>query len=214
MIELHSRCYYPIYDGFKSSDYPPQKFIKAIKGQPINGYAHIPLRNGKTIKLEQSNAEAAVRIFGQWAAARLGELGLGEVTLMPIPSSSHTDPSADFTAKRMCEAINEFARPNFPIAPSLTQITAVTGSSKGGSRKFTDIRDNLHCHGGVAGQRLILIDDVATSGNHLKACATILRDAGATVDHAICAGRTIWERPADMWDVPVENVDWDNGDFD
>ena len=208
MIALHSRCFYPVYGGFQASDYPPSKFIKAIKGQPVNGYANIPLLDGTKRKLTAQNPLLALAVFGQWAAAKIAELGVPAPTLVPIPSSDHTDPCDDFTAKKMCEAINHYAGGQYEIAACLTQRTAVLGSSKGGSRKFTDIRDNLHCHLNMAGKVAILIDDVATSGNHIKACATILRNDGATVDHAICAGRTAWDRPAEMWQVPVENIDW------
>lgn len=214
MIELHSRCYYPIYDGFKSGDYPPQKFIKALKGQAVNGYAHIPLIDGRRLKLNAQNAHLAVQVFGQWGAEKLDLIGVASPSLVPIPSSTHTDPCDDFTAKSMCEAINEYADGPYEILPCLYQATAVQGSSKGGSRKFVDIRDNLRMNGNVAGKTVILVDDVKTSGNHLRACATILREQGATVDYALCAGRTVWERPDDMWSVPLENVDWDNGEFD
>jgi adenine/guanine phosphoribosyltransferase-like PRPP-binding protein len=41
----------------------------------------------------------------------------------------------------------------------------------------------------VAGQRLVLVDDVIASGGHLRAAAAFLNDCGAVVTHAICAAQ-------------------------
>ena len=209
MIELHARCYYPSYGGYQTNDYPPWKFVKCLKGEAVNGYANVPDVGGYQRQIDANSRHVAFNVFGKWAAQELAQMGLGNPTLVPIPSSSHVDPNADFTAKRLCAAINAVAGNAYEVLPCLRQREAVKGSSKGGSRKFVDIRDNLACHGDLAGKTVVLIDDVSTSGNHLKACATILRQEGATVGHAICAAKTIWERPADMWAVPVENIDWD-----
>ena len=39
----------------------------------------------------------------------------------------------------------------------------------------------------IAGQRLVLVDDVIATGGHLRAAAAFLNDCGAIVTHAICA---------------------------
>nr|WP_317893123.1 hypothetical protein [uncultured Sphingomonas sp.] len=213
MIELHARCYYPAYSGYQNGDFPPFKLVKALKGEAIRGFANIPNPDGSTWRLEDDTRNRAFDAFGSWAAQRLQQLGIGVPVLIPIPSSQHVDPNADFTALRMCRAITSNSNVQYPIAACLTQRHAVLGSSKGGSRKFIEIRDNLVCHAPPGQITAVLVDDVKTSGNHLKACATILRQHGVTVNHAIVAGRTVWERQADMWTVPVENADWDNEGF-
>lgn len=209
MIELHARCYYPSYGNYQSSDFPPFWFVKALKGEQLKAYADIPTLTGGTRRMDKSSRNVAFEEFGKWAAGQVAAIGIQSPILVPVPSSSHVNVTEDFTALWLCRAINEFGKTNYAIDPCLTQREAVLASSKGGSRKFTDIRDNLHCHADMDGERIILVDDVVTSGNHLKACATILRAQGSIVDHAICAGRTAWERPAQMWAVPIENVDWD-----
>jgi len=41
----------------------------------------------------------------------------------------------------------------------------------------------------IAGQRLVLVDDVIATGGHIRAAASFLNDCGADVTHAICAAR-------------------------
>jgi predicted amidophosphoribosyltransferase len=53
----------------------------------------------------------------------------------------------------------------------------------------------------------VLIDNVTTSGGHLKACAAILRQAG--VQHIPCAaiaGRSVQLPPEDGWRVADEDM--------
>ncbi|WP_097090591.1 phosphoribosyltransferase family protein [Novosphingobium sp. Chol11] len=209
MIELYAQCYYPSYTGYQSTDYPPNKFIKCLKGAAVNGYAHVVDIDGIAREISQTHRATAFSIFGKWAAQKIASLGLHNLTLVPIPSSSHVDTRADFTALKLCRAINQAGNDAFEILPCLTQREAVQGSSKGGSRKFVDIRDNLVCHQGLHGKTVVMVDDVVTSGNHMKACATVLRNNGAAVGHGMAAARTIWERPDNMWAVPMENIDWD-----
>jgi hypothetical protein len=208
-IELHALCAYPAYGDYKNSDYPPYKLIKSIKHQPFNGYANIADVTGVQRKVRPENPEAAMIVFGKWAAQVIGGLGVQRPVLVPIPSSDHVNLGDDFTAKRLVLAINRFSDPEHTIENCLTQREAVRASSKGGSRKYTDIRDNLICHSEFAGEHVVLVDDVCTSGNHLKAAADILRRSGANVSHAICAGRTVWERLPNMFQVDPENIDWD-----
>lgn len=209
MIELHAQCYYPSYSNYESSDYPPNKFVKCLKGAPVNGYTNVTDVDGFSREISGANRNTAFYVFAKWALRQLQAIGIPNISLVPIPSSSHVDPAAMFTARKLCDAINGFPGIEYEVIPCLTQKEAVQGSSKGGSRKFVDIRDNLVCHADLQGKTVALVDDVVTSGNHLKASATILRNHGAIVGHAISAARTIWERPPNMWAVPIENIDWD-----
>ena len=175
----------------------------------MNGYSHVTDIDGVSRKISDDHRTNAFSVFAKWAARQLASLNIPNLAIVPIPSSSHVDPNANFTARKLCAAINAVVGHAYEVIPCLTQREAVTGSSKGGSRKFTDIRDNLVCHVNLDGRNVVMIDDVVTSGNHMKACAMILRDNGAVVGYGIAAAKTIWERPASMWAVPVENIDWD-----
>jgi len=208
-IELHALCGYPAYKGYNDADFQARNLVKSLKRQSFNGYSLIRGQDGVERRVDAESPDAALRIFTAWALPVLNSLGLGRCVLVPIPSSQHVERGQQFTANRLAEAINVRADGAYVVEPCLTQREAVLASSKGGSRKYVDIRENLVCHSEFRGERVVLVDDVCTSGNHLKASAEILRRAGAEVGHAICAGRTVWERPPNIFSIPVENVDWD-----
>jgi len=69
------------------------------------------------------------------------------------------------------------------------------------------ILPHLRGGAGLAGE-IILLDDVMTSGGHLRACWQFLDDRGHQVDHAFVIGRTLWERPEKMFSIPIENLPW------
>jgi adenine/guanine phosphoribosyltransferase-like PRPP-binding protein len=78
---------------------------------------------------------------------------------------------------------------------------------QGGTRNPKRIRDNLTVTSRMKGRSVIIVDDVLTSGGHLKAAADALRDAGATVLMATCAGRAVWERRSRVFGLIAETLE-------
>lgn len=78
--------------------------------------------------------------------------------------------------------------------------TAAQVSLNAEQRKV-NVRDAFRCvSDGVAGQRVLLIDDVCTTGSTLEACAVALRQVGATSVQALTLGRARQDRE-DLRDV-------------
>ncbi|MCC8195017.1 MAG: ComF family protein [Deltaproteobacteria bacterium] len=76
-----------------------------------------------------------------------------------------------------------------PIAPGMLRRTEHTHPQAGLSlaERNANVR-GIFAASGVAGTRLLLVDDIATTGASLRSAATTLRDAGAAgVDVAVIA---------------------------
>lgn len=61
-----------------------------------------------------------------------------------------------------------------------------------------NVKDAFFCQAAAAGKRIVLIDDVCTTGSTLEACAAAVRAAGATSVWALTLARARWSpgRPA------------------
>lgn len=55
----------------------------------------------------------------------------------------------------------------------------------------------------IRGTKLLLIDDVSTTGATLESCARVLKDAGASDVYALTAARVIRKRPARLSPPPI-----------
>lgn len=135
--------------------------------------------------------------------------GLGPVSNSSTTISSTTPPRtarlADAIAKKIGAgvSVHDVLRWNVNLGPA---------RSGGGPRDPQILYDNIvSLRSSISwGPTVVLVDDVLTAGGHLKACAAFLRTYGATVDLAVCAGRTVYAPPAH----PFEVVEEDLNDFD
>lgn len=66
------------------------------------------------------------------------------------------------------------------------------------AERRANVKDAFVCAASAAGKRIVLIDDVCTTGSTLEACAAALRAAGATSVWALTLARARWlpGRPA------------------
>jgi predicted amidophosphoribosyltransferase len=89
-------------------------------------------------------------------------------------------------------------------------------SHAGGTRNKATLEDAMRCSPAATECRVVLVDDVKTTGGHLRACASVLRKAGATVETVVVAASTVWEQHPDPLNVDpvdleaVHDFDWDD----
>jgi orotate phosphoribosyltransferase len=85
--------------------------------------------------------------------------------------------------------------------------TPKTPSPSGGSRSGEALYDNPTVPGTLQpGVRYVLVDDVFTGGGHLQASKRRLEEAGATVDLAVCAGKTSQVKPPAAFAFNAEQI--------
>ncbi len=192
---------------WSDDDHNASKFIKSIKGEPIKGWATIAVC-GQHHRLNSNNQQDVFAWFGQMAADRLRRLIKQPIALTPIPSSGAHINTDEFphTTMLLAESIVEHLGKDVAVIDDLLRWDQPMASSRHGGPRDPE---NLYSHltlldDAVYERPYVLIDDVCTTGGHLQACAAKLRDIGASVILAVCAGRSVHEQRSDPFDVPDE----------
>lgn len=212
---LHVHGGYPSYaesgEQWNQADWDGFNLVKALKGQNFNGYVRLQARNGDWVTARANDRAPAFRLFGEWAALVLQELVRQEqvsaqgTLLMPVPSSSCVAFGTDEKGAALAGAIAARS-PGFQAVNGLHWREAFCKAAEGGTRDAALLQANLVVGDGPPSQ-IVLIDDVATSGGHLLACARALRARGHHVEHAICAAQTVWTHPTNMWAIPSRDLE-------
>jgi hypothetical protein len=178
-------------------------FVKAIKGKPFTGYARIPVP-GAMRRLDESTKE---KVF-EWFAARARDVFLAnqDYLLVPIPSSSCTSAKA-VRASRLAQlptALFRACRGQGPLvmwSPLLWWKVAKESAHKTRDKK---LRDAWKLYGNLAvgslttfarKAKVVLVDDVCTTGAHFRAAEARLRERGLNVVGGLCVACTVLEQP-------------------
>ncbi|MEG3144245.1 hypothetical protein U1839_06220 [Sphingomonas sp. RT2P30] len=192
---LHTQALYPSLKdtgvdwASDQSIWAAYKFVQALKGRPISGYAYLRRPNGIQVKINEASGVGAFTVFGEWAALRLAEIPITAASLVPVPSSDCLAHGADAKGNALAAAVRAHAA-GMSLAPVLCWREHWPKAAEGGERDPDALLPNLSVRAILPQQQVVLIDDVATSGGHLIACARALRARGLHVEHAICAART------------------------
>ena len=198
-------------DNMRYEDYDATHLVKATKGLPLHPSAYTSIRiGGKRVKIREANKDEALEWFAEWAAPLVDAFGNQSKVIVPIPGSAVTRRhSAPFRTAMMADATS--AKCITPVTSStvLRWNKAKASVRNGGTRNAALLHMNL----AVSQSRLpagdiVLLDDVFTTGGHVKAAAWCFEDLGRTVLGAICCGRTTWQQLADPFAVGVETLDF------
>ncbi len=188
-MRLVTYAYYRT-DNFAGAqpEYNAVKFIQAIKGDSVSGYADIPLGGRRWERLKHDNRHLAAQWFADVASVRLGTIE-GEKILVPIPhhdrtSTAHASKTAAIATAMLSEGAGQ-------VWDGLVWRSPQPSSRSGGPRDPQTLYRALRLEGSPPlGRRYVLIDDVVTSGGHIRAAAARLVDVGCDPEFAIVAGQT------------------------
>ncbi|WP_373473594.1 hypothetical protein [Sphingorhabdus lacus] len=82
----------------------------------------------------------------------------------------------------------------------------MASSRTGGGRNPQIILENLRSRNLEGIRTAILLDDVYTSGAHMRAAESYLRSKNIKIEHAFVVARTAWKKPDNMFKVTPEIV--------
>ena len=195
-LPVYCFCWYRTGDGKRNqSEFDATKFIKAVKGKTFRGWADIPVPGLGVRRLRPENAADAIAWFGYFVADRIRING--PVYLVPFPDSKcslgggrppDTLPLARAASRRLGK--------DAPVLDVLRWTRPMPSChDEGGSRDPDVLYPRLEVLSDWHGREgsVVIIDDVLTSGGHLRAGARVLSDYGFEVEAALCVGRTTQE---------------------
>ncbi len=183
-------------------------FVRALKKEPLNNTARIPMQTGERLRyIGQSNQAEAFAIFAEMVAPTRAQKSSTAV-IVPVPGSKDTSEQAvrEGGTYLMARALAE--RIGASVEPCLWWRQAMPSAHhENGSRDPAVLVPNL-VHGEVPAGKVVLLDDVITTGGHLSAAACVLRRAGARVAFAVCAARSQSYEEGDMFRKANIELEW------
>ena len=215
-IQVHTIAMYytgESWNGVDQDVYATSKFIKAIKGRPVNQYAYIPVKAGQPPrKLEESNRDDALKWAGAMLAEQLGNLfSSGRAcVLVPVPGS-HCVSATQVKDCRHYQIAESFASrfDNVTVEARLWWKRKMVKAAEGGLRNGDALLRHLSATADPGdGALLVVFDDVLTSGGHIQAAhAALLASGGKVVDHAICVGRSTVDPDEKKFGYVAKSID-------
>lgn len=208
---LHAFGGYPSYaysgEGWGQDDYRAYKLIQALKGRPINGYAWFSRAGvNKYSRINSEDASAAFDIFGEWAGAKIAEIGIAAPHIVPVPSSGCIALGDDPKGMALAQAVVKFT-PGAVATGALCWSEVLRKAHEGGTRDPDLLLEKARVATELEPRPIVLVDDVGTTGGHILACARALRWFGYQVEHALCAGQTVNTHPEDMFNIPPRDLE-------
>lgn len=191
---------------WRHEDHNAHKFIKALKGDPINGYARILV--GRTWhRLQESNRDSAIDWFGEMAADYVTKNHKKRpLALAPVPSSNCVVGGRIVSPiYRMADAIASRLQ-NVTVWDGLRWSEAMIPSHKGGIRNAAHSYAHLRITRKLPEAEIVIVDDVLTSGSHIRAIAAKLTASRGVCKLAVCAGRTVGEQVEDPFAIIEEEL--------
>jgi hypothetical protein len=186
---------------WRPEDYNSYKWVQALKGKELNGYARVPV-NGVLKKLNNDNADSAIDWFGLIAVNYLKKRRIqGPFLIVPVPNSGCVASSAAKPqTKKLAKAVCDVLKDGSSILDCLRWKKDLGSASKNRGprdpailyRNSVILEDQLQCVDKKL--KVLLVDDVTTTGGHLRACVAKLLSKQLKTELTLSGGKTIYDQ--------------------
>ena len=198
---------------WRSEDYDSYKWVQALKGKELNKYAQVTVR-GTIRRLSNENLADAIQWFGEFVEEYLQKEPVkGPFLVVPVPNSSCLmTSSARPRTRRLAKAVCDQLEDGSKVLDCLRwKKNLGSASAAGGPREAEILYANLNIlsnemKGLNEKAAILLVDDVITSGGHLRACVARLKKAGLSVDLAFCGGKTVYDQKQRAFSVYEDSL--------
>jgi hypothetical protein len=213
MLRVRCRTQYltRVVGEMRGVDYDGILLVKAAKRRTItNGQYSEVVIDGQRVRITDANKDRAVDWFAEWGAAQIATLPTGPKVLVPVPSSKTTlfsDP--DFVAAALSDRIARRVEHAVSFPRLRFSEPRASASEEGGSRDPAVLYEALHQLPDIPEGQIILVDDMFTSGGHLRAAAWRIQDQGRMVENALCFGKQCDTQLAEPFNVDPEEISID-----
>lgn len=210
-IRVEAFCSYltSVDSHWTDENYSANKFIKTVKGKSLNGFGHVRVRD-RHYRLDERSAHKVYEWFAEWALPHVETMSpIGGLLLVPVPCKAATIGTVPetFAGLRLAESLSRVL-PRSRVFDCLRWDRRLVQAHVGGPRDPEILVKHLRLTTPpLDGAAIVLIDDVCTSGSHFRAAASVLERAGASVQGAIAAGRTVDHHETEVFNVPSVRLD-------
>lgn len=180
-----------------------------VKLQKAGNYQNLPIGFGGTNERVQKNNVGITRVrrhFGGWATRKIRAWGVTAPIIIPVPNSHVTADVDDFETLQIANAVGQAFGAQARVAPVLRFAQAMEKSHLGGTRSQSVLTTNMIVLPGETG-KAVLVDDMTTTGSHLKAARRVLEKAGYQVEHAVVGARCDEAQLPNPYLLPEEDLD-------
>jgi hypothetical protein len=170
------------------------KLVKSIKDEEFRGYVDVRIHD-QNYRIEQSNRELALMWFADSMRKLSWSQDLSHYFLCAIPDSACTVSACrPSKVSRLVEAVAT-ELPGINIWDGLRFSRVMPKSSETNMRDLQVLYDAMSVVQSPPGSgEILLIDDVCTTGAHLRAASARIRESEGHCRVAICAARTTLEQ--------------------
>ena len=177
----------------RRDDFDAIHMVKAVKGLPLheNAYSLVVIGRRK-VRIREENKDRALEWFGCWAAEIVDQFGDQNKVIVPIPGSAVTrehDPC--FRTALMAEATRAKCTTPVQVSTALRWKNAMPSTRQGGTRDSSRLLKNLSLlKDQLPDGDVVLMDDVLTTGGHIRAAAWKIESARQEILGAVCCGKS------------------------